>query len=135
MIYETAITIPANTSRTNPQRTDIKLTAGILSRLNVQFPPGCVGLAHISIWWQSHQLYPTNPDADISADDYTVDFEVYFPLDTAPYVLSVRGYNEDDTYDHTITVRFGVLPDEAYWRTGPNSQLDRKVAAAFGIQS
>ena len=46
------------------------------------------------------------------AEGYTIPIDDYFPLDAAPYSLKAVGWAPDAEYDHTITVRIGILPEE-----------------------
>jgi hypothetical protein len=109
MFYDFAITIPANTPKASPVVTELKLTAGVIHRVEIQFPAGCMGLAHIAINDGLHQLLPTNPDGDFASDDYVIPIDEYYPMPGGDYILTARGWNMDDTYPHTLSVRIGIL--------------------------
>ena len=109
MIYSFAITTPANTPFSNMQRTELKLTAGIIHQIDIVFPTGCAGLAYIAINDGLHQLWPTNPEEFFHTDGETISFEEFYRLNRDPYILTAYTYNLDDTYPHTIIVRFGIL--------------------------
>ena len=110
MFYDFSFTIPANTAEANPLRKDIKLTHGIIHRVEISFPSGCAGLVFLQIVQGLHQVWPTNPEGSFNTDDYTVAFNEYYDMTEEPFTLSLIGWNEDDTYDHTLEVRFGILP-------------------------
>jgi len=105
MFYAFPITIPANTPETAKLETVLNLSAGNITRVNIEFPAGHVGLTHISINRGLHQLWPTNPDAALSSSNETIAWEEEYVLDDQPYLLHAYAWNEDDTYEHTITVR------------------------------
>lgn len=135
MFYDFALTIPANTTEASPLEEVVKVTHGVLHRVEIAFPAGCAGLAHLVILHWGFQLYPTNPGGSFASDDYTIPIDDYFELFFAPYTLKLRGYNEDDTYSHTITVRIGVLPEDVAAHVyGKRKKVDRaKLYEAFGL--
>ena len=105
MFYVFPITIPANTSEAQRTRTTLKLTAGRITRVHLEFPAGHVGLTHIHVNCGLHQLWPTNPDADFSSSNETISFIEDLLLDIPPFTLTAHAWNLDDTYEHTITLR------------------------------
>ena len=110
MYYDFSFTIPANTAKASPEELEVKLTHGIVHRVEVGFPPGCAGLVSCVIKEGLHQHWPTNPDGAFNFDDYTISFNEFLEFTRKPYTLTLQGWSEDDTYDHTIEVRIGVLP-------------------------
>ena len=110
MFYDFSFTIPANTTEADPQELVCKLTYGIIHRVEIIFPSGCAGLAHLQIREGLHQYWPTNPDGAFNSNDERIEFSEYLELYRTPYELVLIGWNEDDTYPHTLEVRFGLLP-------------------------
>lgn len=115
MEYVFRLTIPANTAKADAESLTCQLTYGTIGRVAVAFPPGPKGLAHLVIYRYEHQLWPTNPEESFAWDNYTIEFDEEFALTERPYTLSIRGWNEDDTYEHTVTVRFQLLWKEWGW--------------------
>jgi len=113
MFYDFSLTIPANTPQSSPQRQRIKLTQGVIHKVEIQFPSGCAGLVHVLIRDLEQQVWPTNRDGSFASDNYVISFIEFYELKEPPYEFELEGWNEDDTFDHTITFRFGVLPREA----------------------
>ena len=110
MYYDFTLTIPANTTERALKKDTVKLTHGIIHRVEVEFPSGCGGLVHVKVLQALHQAFPTNPEGNFSSDGYTISFRDHYKLLSEPYQLTLSGWNEDDTYPHTITFRFGLLP-------------------------
>lgn len=110
MYYDVSFTIPANTAQASPTRQDVKLTRGIIHRVEIGFPGGCAGLAHLQIKRSVHQVWPTNPQGSFNTDGYVIPINEFYELFTEPYILTLVGWNLDDTYPHTLEVRFGILP-------------------------
>lgn len=105
MIYSYPLTIPANTLEADKLKFILPLDRGEITRVMVQFPSGHMGLTHVGLNRGLHQLYPTNPEATFSSSSETIVWDEELPSDTPPYQLEAYAWNEDTTYDHTITVR------------------------------
>jgi hypothetical protein len=125
MIYDYALTIPANTPIATPATLHAALNLGTLTRLEIQFPAGCAGLVGVGIWRYEVLTFPSNPGAWFIADNHVIAFDEDFLIDREPYALSLRGYNLDDTYPHTIYFRFGV--------TAKGKTLGERLGGLFRI--
>jgi hypothetical protein len=125
MIYVFPITIPANTPETAKQKTILPLARGRVTRVMVEFPAGHVGLTHLAINRGLFQLWPVNPESAFKSSNETIIWEEDYNLDTPPYELEAYAWNEDDTYEHTITVRI-VLES-----LGVVSNLADQISALF----
>lgn len=112
MFYDYSFEIPANTTEARPERQDISLTHGIINRVEVGFPGGCVGMVHLIIRHGLHQLWPTNPDGSFNANRYNIPFSEYYPLLTEPYILNLYGWSPGTAHNHTLEIRIGILPEE-----------------------
>jgi hypothetical protein len=110
LIYVFDITTPANTPESNPLRTTLKLAKGITYKVDFLFPPGPLGLLHLRVCKGLYQVWPSNPEADFSTDDETISFEDEYLIDEPPYELTAITWNEDDTYEHRVTIRIGLKP-------------------------
>lgn len=113
MYYDFAVTVPANTAKTSPVKQALKITHGIIHRVEIQFPAGCAGLAHCKINDALHQRWPTNPPGDFSSDDFIIGIDENLEFFTEPYQLEAICWNTDDTYQHIITIRIGLLESKA----------------------
>jgi len=109
MIYSFDINTEKNTLASSPKVTTMKLTYGIIHQLDIIFPAGLSGLAGISLWRGSNQVWPTNPAEYFHTDDEILTFKESYKLYNAPFVVEAHTYNEDDTYNHSIIIRFGML--------------------------
>lgn len=108
MIYEYDLVVPANTLAATPVSVDMKLSHGIVHKLEVSFPPGCNNAVKVVINRALHQVWPTNPDGQVKANGYTVSFPVWYELEEAPYVLTAWAWSPGTTYSHTVTIRMGI---------------------------
>ena len=112
MFYDFAITIPAGTAEASPVEQELDLTHGIIHRVEVQFPVGCMELAHLRLFHRRHQVWPTNIDGSFASDGYIIAFDEHYDFFEPPFDLTAIGWNDDETYQHVITVRIGILPQE-----------------------
>lgn len=112
MLYTTAITAAKGGSEATASDTRIKCSAGIIHHIDILFPSGCAGLVHVCIYHGGHRFFPSSEGMDVAGDNETVRFKEYQPLRKETNYISVKAWNEDDTYDHTVRVRIGVLPED-----------------------
>ncbi|MBU2060049.1 MAG: hypothetical protein KKB38_20255 [Gammaproteobacteria bacterium] len=119
MRYQVELTIPANTSISDLVAEDLLLPLGILNEVEIIFPWGCAGLAHIRILHNEHQLYPTTLEKWFNGNEILIEFPCEYDLPEAWNSISVEGYNEDDSYPHTPVVSFTVLPVRGSWLDVP----------------
>lgn len=114
MIYAKDCPIPKNTPPQNPVQIPFTVTKGLVYKVEVQFPRGCAGLAHVVIWQGGHQMWPYDMDHDFYGDNWVIAFDDTYLISYEPYVFDIYGYNLDDTYNHTITVRLGIVSQEVF---------------------
>ncbi len=112
MFYDFSFAIPANITKQAPEELEVYLPPGIIHRIEVGFPKGCAGLVHNIMRHGLNQLWPTNADGDFNADDYVIVINEHHIIDTEPFILTLVGWSFDDTFPHTLELRFGVLPTE-----------------------
>ena len=110
MFYDFAVTVTAGTTKATPKEQELKLTYGIIHQVEIEFPRGCKGYVSLALDHWEHQFLPTNPDEAFNGDGYTIVIKEHYPLTTTPYSLYARAWSPDAVYNHTITVRIGVLP-------------------------
>lgn len=122
MYYEFDLFLPPSTPEYTPVRKDVKLTHGVIHRIEVGFPAGCAGLAHVSIYQGANQLWPTNPDGSFATDNWVIVINEFYELTQPPYTLTLVGWNFDTVFPHTPKIRFGILPR---WVLQPEQGLAR----------
>jgi hypothetical protein len=109
MFVSKRVTIPANTTEANATKTTIKVASDVLHYVAVQFPAGCAGLVHVRVWANEHPVFPSDPALDIAADTWTVESPVIHKFDPGEAYINIQAWNEDDTYEHTITVYASII--------------------------
>lgn len=123
MFYEKDLPLPANTPRSAPVDVDLSVHPGTVERIAVQFPKGCAGIVHVQIFHWERQVWPNNPSGSFRGNDTVIEFTEDYRLSDFPFVLTLRGWNDDDTYLHTPIVRVQIRPLENSGLMGWLSQL------------
>ena len=109
MISHFSLSLPANTLKGNPKVLDIELPVGVIHKIDIIFPHGCYGLVGVAVYQGIHLVWPSYSDEWFCADGETISFEEFYEVKKGLTTFTLKGYNEDDTYSHTILFRFGVL--------------------------
>jgi len=126
VLFEYPLIIPADTKEASPEPLDCPLAAGTVTRVDVQFPAGCSGMVHVSIWRSDHQVWPVNLDEGISGEDAIVSWPESYDLDDEPFGFEVRGWSPGTAYPHVVTFRFSLLSlEEAQSARGLTGMLRR----------
>ena len=135
MIYTATPTTVAGTLRSAPLVTTVKMTRGVLYRFEVYFPPGASGLVGVQIRTADFQLYPVQRDQWFIGDNVTIAFDDLFSLDREPFLIDVRTYNEDDTYDHLVQCRMGLVSEAEFMaKSGSFSGIEELKAILQEIE-
>jgi hypothetical protein len=110
MVYRWSITTPLNTLSTSKQTTLLQVCKGVIHQIDIVFPPGSAGLLHLHINDALHQVWPYNTGQDFSGHNFTIRFREFIPVLHEPYQFTAYTWNDDDTYDHILIIRLGILP-------------------------
>jgi len=131
MTFHFQITTPANTLESSKLKTTLKVAKGILHHYSILFPPGPYALLHFHINDAIHQLIPYNTGESLASDNETIEFREFLPILEAPFELQAYTWNLDDTYDHTLYIRLGILPIEVFapWLLPLESRLTSIVGS------
>ncbi len=112
MIYDKALTIPAETKQPSLASVELAVGPGVVKQVFLTFPDGCAGLVGVQILFAEHVVWPSNPDTFFIANDITFSFLENTKVDDEPYSFTMQGYNNDCVYPHTVTLRLSIVPDE-----------------------
>jgi len=114
VIYTANITTVKNTAQTNLKRTRITVTKGLVYRVEFYFPAGSAGLMGMAVFDGLFQCWPSSVGDFFTGEDQTIQFDDLYLMESAPYEFQVFTYNEDDTYDHFLGVRIGLVSNAAF---------------------
>lgn len=133
MFYDFSVEVPAGRPASNPVIQELKLTAGIIVRVDIGFPRGCNGYVYCRVKQGEHQILPHNPDQVFRWDGEAIECPMYLPLVTAPYTLKVEAYSPSAVYNHTLSIRVALMrEEEMYPTTGVMGAL-RKFLKLVGV--
>jgi hypothetical protein len=91
-----------STTKAAPLLTSLQLEPGQITKVSVQFPRFCGGLAHAQILRGGQVVWPTNAEQDLSSDGLILEWDDDYPVPQVE-TWSLRTWNDDDTYPHKIT--------------------------------
>ena len=129
MIYVYPISIPPNTNQYSPLVQDLQLSAGKVTQVQIQYPSGVSGLAHVQLAIGLWQIYPTNPDGSFTTSAETIIWDEDFDIDTGSNILRAICWNDDTVNSHTVTVRVVIQSQ------GDTSQLADQIAALINANA
>ena len=110
MYYAWNILLTKDNSEATPEKTILQVEKGTIIRCETVFPSGCAGLVYCHIDHSLHQVYPKNPDYQYSGNGEMIVATDEYDLKEEPFQLEFYGWNTDEIYDHTITVRIQIVP-------------------------
>ena len=110
MFYAWNFVLPVGKSASSKTKRVLDLERGTITRCEVVFPSGCCGLVYVHINRALHQVYPKNPDYQYTGNGDTIVSSDEYEIKEEPFQLEFYGWNTDDIYTHTITVRIQLVP-------------------------
>lgn len=121
--------VVADTPKSSPCRLLANLGEGIVSQVEIAFPPGCANKVFVVVRQGLHQVWPTNEDNAYHWDDRTYSFAENYPVKGGDPLFILEGWSPDTDFDHYIQFSFAVLLKEPLKAPSP---LD-KLRTAFGL--
>lgn len=134
MHYNYQIDVPPNTPESAPVVTVLPLDAGVITHVDILFPPGLAGLVHVALKRALHQAYPLEPSTYYASDDEVIQIDDLLELEGPPYQLEAHAWSEDDTYTQPVIVRINVLPRDAVTPPSPALGLLARIARSLGVR-
>jgi hypothetical protein len=108
MFYVCEQTIPAQTTKEVPLRTSYRLSAGVITSIKVHWPYGAGNLAGVRLLINEFQYWPLSPNTWFNSTRRDLEFKEWFPIDSDEVDMVLEGYNDDDSFSHTVTVYIEV---------------------------
>jgi len=114
VIYSIQTNTAANTSKANRQRTELRVTKGLVYKVEIDIPYGAQGLSAIAIYDGSFSVWPSTVGQFFRGNDIVISFDDLYLKETAPYHFDIYTWNTDTVYSHIIDVRLGMVSKEIY---------------------
>lgn len=109
MIFALALTATSGGSSSSPQVTKLKLTRGLIYKVEVDFPPGPAGLVHCYMEYEGAQVYPTSKGQDFYGNGVVISFDDTRWVKTEPFEFDIYYWSNNATFDHTFQIRIGLV--------------------------
>lgn len=78
-------------------------------------------MAGVQIWRGANQIFPLPAGVWLRSDNAVLNFAFTHEVITNPFEVTLKGYNTDDTYQHTVWVGFEMR--------GVNTELSTNMRA------
>jgi hypothetical protein len=116
MLYVVELNVPANTPDISPVSVEFTLDQGIITQVEVHFPPGCRGMVKTALFRGHYQVFPRPFGTWLSGDAETIRAQLFYEIKTPKERFIVYGKSPGTNYPHLITWRINVLPKSvALW--------------------
>jgi len=110
MLFTFDVTAPVGSTKTSPASLEMKLKAGVVSKISVLIPDGHMALAHLAIKYGETQIMPWGDNQNLHGNDESVTWEEGFELPSEPASLTAQAWNDDEENPHTFYLRVWVTP-------------------------
>lgn len=114
MIYVANITTPKDTAKTDLMKTVIRVTSGLVYKVEFYFPAGSAGLMGVAVFDGMYQVWPSSVGEFFIGEDQMISFDDMYLKDAAPFEFQCYTYNIDDTYEHAVAVRIGLVLKDVF---------------------
>lgn len=114
MIYSIDITTSKSKTYVDRKLTRMHVTKGLVYKVEVFYPPGSHGLLNCFIMDGGYQCWPSSPGQTFTGDNVTISFDDIYLKSSAPYLFDIFTFNLDDTYEHALTVRIGLVSADVF---------------------
>lgn len=108
MWYRGSLTVPLNTLAAAKESALVEVCPGTITRFYRLFPPGCAGLVHLQVFYQTRQIFPTTPGQSYIGDASEILGDASVTLDEPEYVLELRGWSPGSAYEHILYCEFYI---------------------------
>lgn len=106
-MYVVPVTIPPNTPDHNPIRVTSNPIRGFITRMEIEFPDGCLNAVGIRVYDNGKQIAPL-PTGWLTGNGRIIEWYENTRLEGPPWVIVIEGYNDAIDWPHTPVLRFEV---------------------------
>ncbi|MFZ2149259.1 MAG: hypothetical protein WAV28_18770 [Sedimentisphaerales bacterium] len=114
MIYVANITTPKETAKNSLQLTRIKVTKGLVYKVEFYFPSGSAGLMGAAVFDGLFQVWPSSVGEFFIGEEMNISFDDLYLKESAPFEFQCYTYNIDDTHAHSVGVRIGLVSSDVF---------------------
>jgi len=114
MIYSVEIETLKGGSKTKLKRTPLVITKGLVYKVEFYFPSGSAGLMGVALFDGNYSVWPSTIGQFFIGDDVLIGFDDMYLKESKPFVFDIYTYNLDTEYNHSLSVRVGLVSKEVY---------------------
>lgn len=114
MLVSTTLTVSASTADTAPERATLSFPAGDVTQWWVGWHYGVGDLAGARVLYHEVQVLPWSVGTFLPSFRGVLTFPADLDVWAPPHELVIEGYNNDDTYAHTVWVAASI-ERSTYW--------------------
>lgn len=114
MIYTANITTPKDTAPTALKKSTLHVTKGLVYKVEFYFPSGSAGLMGVAVMDGLYQVWPSNVGEFFVGESQVIAFDDLYLKESAPFEFQCYTYNTDETYEHFVSVRIGLVSSEVF---------------------
>jgi len=109
MFFCSDLVVPANTPQSDPVRSSVRVTEGIVRHVWVSWRWGTAGLCGCRLLYAEYQYWPLSMGSWFPSSDYPLDSDESFVIQGDPRQIVLEAYNLDDTFSHRVWVAFSII--------------------------
>ena len=98
------LSIPKNTAILDYVSIELVVPVSMSEKIWIEFPSGCAGLVGVQLWHGTEQIFPLPSGVWFKSNGFVFGFRLTHLFDRDPFTIQIRGYNLDDTYQHTVWI-------------------------------
>lgn len=114
MIYSVDINTEESRPYTDRKLTRLSVAKGLVYQVELFFPAGSHGLLHCFIMDGGYQCWPSHPGQTFIGNNILITFPDMYIKGSAPFLFDIFTYNLDNTFDHTLSVRIGLVSADIF---------------------
>lgn len=103
-VFATTIEIPVSTTWSDPYEKELELPAGYIIEWFIQGAPEHQHQVSLSIYYMGHRVFPDGEIEVFYSSEFPGNFKVYTEIVEGRRAVSLKGANDDDTYEHAIYI-------------------------------
>ena len=100
----------ANRTEITKTKQELFMEKGTITRVEIVFPVGCANLVFVHLDDALHQVWPKDPQYKFIGDGAMIVCTDEYEIKEQPFTIQFHGWNTDEIYDHTITIRIQIVP-------------------------
>jgi len=110
MYYAWNFILAADQTEATKTKEELYLEKGTITRTEIIFPVGCANLVFVHLDDSLHQVWPKSPEYKFVGDGAHIVCNDEYEIKEPPFTIQFHGWNTDEIYDHTITIRIQIVP-------------------------